>query len=137
MVGKLAVGGAVAGVGALAFAGGFVGGYLRGIEYALDGVKELRVGAECRGDGGCEWVYAPGRWAAGEPVDPRDPGRHLRPFSDMGLGLARVPVLHLLGEVPFLKDLRYDLAGPLASIGAPRRAADGDGRGEGEGRGAT
>ena len=45
---KLAVGGVIAGDGGAAFAAGFVGGYLRGIEYALDGIERLRWWQERR-----------------------------------------------------------------------------------------
>jgi hypothetical protein len=44
LVGKIATGGVVAAFGAA----GFVVGYLRGIEYALESTERLRIGAECR-----------------------------------------------------------------------------------------
>ncbi len=88
-----------------AFSVGFLRGYTWGIEYALNNVNNLRHGAECIGEAGCEWVYHVGSPRAGEPITSSERVRFVvKPFSE---------VPWWLGNVSFLKNIEYDVAQPL------------------------
>jgi hypothetical protein len=56
VVGKLAACGAVAGVGVLAFAAGWLKGHVEGAEAAAQQINLLRRHDQCVGEDACEWV---------------------------------------------------------------------------------
>ena len=81
--------------GVLAFALGWLKGYVSGARHALNRVDSLRRLAECRtAEDGCEWVYPKGHPDAGEPFGGHPFGglhpaehyvRHYRPFQGLAL----------------------------------------------------
>lgn len=102
MKGKVAAGVTVSVV--FAFGLGFLRGYTWGVEYALNNVRNLRHRAECAGKDGCEWVHQEGSLRTGEPIASSEHLCLLRPFSE---------VPWWLGNVPLLKDIKYDIVQPL------------------------
>ena len=102
MGGKVATGVTVSVV--FAFVVGFLRGYTWGIEYALNNVKNLRHKAECIGEDGCEWVHQSGSPLAGESIASFEHLSLLKPFTE---------VPWWLGNVPLLRDVKYDVAQPL------------------------
>lgn len=84
---------------ALALVGIFLWGFALGAKTALERVNNLRRHAECRGEGGCEWVVAPGHPLAGEPLASEHAIRYYRPFG-------RIPGLRRTA----LGRIEYDLA---------------------------
>jgi hypothetical protein len=105
LAGKLLVGGVVAGVSVLAFAAGWLRGYIDGAEGVINDINLLRRHAQCIGDEGCEWVLTDERSRrVGQPVASIPGLRYHTPY-------VQTPILERM--------MTFDVAGPLPRLSPP------------------